>query len=220
MPELRRLVIAGEPSAWSQAGFAMDGDRTTLGSIEVVLVPGPADGVLGWELAGLATPTRTDLDGIATEAVDRPSPEPVTHPNGVVRTDHVVIRTPDLPRTIGALEEAGFEVRRTRDVPGSSPAIRQVFLWAGEAILEVVGPAEDRDGSTGDGPARIWGLALTSDDLDGAAALLGDLLTTPRDAVQPGRRIAAIDTRTLGIGPSLALMTPHPGASPHGPDGE
>lgn len=232
MPELRRLVITGDPSAWTEAGFTMDGDRTTLGTIEVVVVPGADPGVVGWELAGLDEPAGggpghlDGIDGIATEAVDRPQAEATTHPNGVIRMDHVVIRTPDLDRTIGALETAGFEVRRTRDVPGSSPTIRQVFLWAGEAILEVVGPADgpeatDTPGTTTeDRPAVIWGLALTTDDLDGAADLLGDRLTTPRDAVQPGRRIAAIDTGALGIGPSLALMTPHVGGSPRRPDRE
>ena len=64
-------------------------------------------------------------------------------------------------------------------------------------------------GSETGGPARIWGLALTTDDLDGAVERLGPLVTEPKAAVQPGRRIATIDTRGLGIGIALALMTPH-----------
>lgn len=206
MPELRRLLIGDRPAAWAEAGFAVTGDRTTLGRVEIRFVEGTEPGLQGWELAGVDAAPEW-IDGIATTRTDAPTPEPVNHPNGVSRLDHVVIMTPNLPRTIDALESAGFEQRRTRDVPGTDPARRQVFLWAGEPILEVVGPVD----ASGDRPAALWGLALTTDDLDGAVALLGNAISAPKDAVQPGRRIATIDTRGLGIGPGLALMTPHVG---------
>lgn len=229
-PELRRLLVGDRPEAWAAAGFTVDGDRTRLGRIEVrfVEVADTAEpaGVIGWELAGDGSVA--SIDGLATTWTDEPSPSPITHANGVSRLDHVVINTPDLPRTIGALEGAGFEVRRTRDVPGTDPVRRQVFLWAGETILEVVGRADDTPDTVGraddtpatvgraDGagggdarPASVWGLALTTDDLDGAAERLAPAITPPKDAVQPGRRIATIDTRGLGIGPALALMSPH-----------
>ncbi len=211
MPQLRRLLIGDPPAAWAEAGFAVDPDgQTTLGTVAVRFVDGGGSGIVGWELATDTDSTAAlpaNIDGIATTSTTDPVPEPVVHPNGVSRLDHVVVMTPDLARTILALEGAGFEQRRTRDVPGTDPVRRQVFLWAGEAILEVVGTVEP----TGDGPARLWGLALTTEDLDGAADLLGPTITNPKDAVQPGRRIATIDTRTLGIGPGLALMTPHVG---------
>lgn len=207
MPELRRLLIGDRPAAWTEAGFAVDGDRNTLGTVEIRFVDDAGPGLRGWELAGLDDGVRLpdQLDGIPTAHSTDPAPEPMSHPNGVTRLDHVVIMTPDLPRTIARLRTFGFEPRRTRDVPGAEPARRQVFLWAGEPILEVVGPVEP----SGDGPASLWGLALTSDDLDGAAELLGPRISTPKDAVQPGRRIATIDSRALGIGVGLALMTPH-----------
>ncbi len=213
MPQLRRLLIGDPPAAWAEAGFAVEPDgQTTLGTVAVRFVDGAGTGIVGWELADTdaeadsdADPAPDDIDGIATTSTADRAPEPANHPNGVSRLDHVVVMTPDLARTIGALEGAGFQQRRTRDVPGTDPVRRQVFLWAGEPILEVVGTVEP----TGDGPSRLWGLALTTDDLDGAAELLGPRITDPKDAVQPGRRIATIDTRTLGIGPGLALMTPH-----------
>ena len=213
MPLLRRLLIGDPPAAWAEAGFAVGPEgQTTLGTVAIRFVDGAGDGIVGWELADTDTDTGLDtlprdIDGIATTSTTDQAPEPASHPNGVSRLDHVVVMTPDLPRTIRALEGAGFEQRRTRDVPGTDPVRRQVFLWAGEAILEVVGTVEP----TGDGPSRLWGLALTTDDLDGAAELLGSKITDPKDAVQAGRRIATIDTRTLGIGPGLALMTPHVG---------
>jgi hypothetical protein len=50
-------------------------------------------------------------------------------------------------------------------------------------------------------------------DLDAAAARLGDGLGTPRDAVQPGRRIATA-RGAAGLGVPLALMTPRPDRTP------
>jgi hypothetical protein len=47
------------------------------------------------------------------------------------------------------------------------------------------------------------------DDLDATVAWLGpDVVSTPRDAVQSGRRIASI-RREAGLGLPVALMTPH-----------
>ena len=45
--------------------------------------------------------------------------------------------------------------------------------------------------------------------MDAAAAALGDLLGSPRDAVQPGRRIATLRPEA-GLGPAIAFMTPGP----------
>lgn len=230
MRQLRRLLIGDPPMAWAEAGFTVEhgehGHWTTLGTVAVRFVDGGGPGLQGWELADHTdtdptTSAETEIDtsaggpvgvelpasvdGIPTAPTTDPAPTALDHPNGVSRLDHVVVTTPDLGRTMAALEAVGFEARRTRDIPGTDPVRRQVFVWAGEAILEVVGTAEP----TGDGPAGLWGLALTSSDLDRAAEQLGDRITTPKDAVQPGRRIATIDTRSLGIGTAIALMTPH-----------
>ena len=51
--------------------------------------------------------------------------------------------------------------------------------------------------------------AVFVDDLDATVAWLGpDAVSAPRDAVQPGRRIASI-RREVGLGLPVALMTPH-----------
>ena len=63
-----------------------------------------------------------------------------------------------------------------------------------------------------DGPARLWGISFLVPDMDATAAALGDLLGAPRDAVQPGRRIATL-RREAGLGPAVAFMTPGPGAA-------
>ena len=82
--------------------------------------------------------------------------------------------------------------------------MRQAFLWAGDVILEVGGPHQP----DGDGPASLWGMVVVVPDLDATATLLGDDLGSPRDAVQPGRRIATV-RRDSGVSVPLAFITPH-----------
>ena len=57
------------------------------------------------------------------------------------------------------------------------------------------------------GPARLWGLAFSVDDLERTAHSLGGLLGAPREAVQPGRRIATLRGQA-GLGPAIAFMSP------------
>jgi hypothetical protein len=126
-----------------------------------------------------------------------------------VSLDHLVAFSPDLERTIAALEPAGLELRRLREEPTPAGAPRQAFFRLGEVILEVIqappGSREERDPNA---PARFWGLAFTVTDLDAMADLLGERLGKPRDAVQPGRRIATLRREAAGIGPAMAFMTP------------
>src|SRR5690606_15388461 len=109
--------------------------------------------------------------------------------------------SPDLDRTIDALVATGLELRRVRDLG----ARQQAFFWLGEPILELVGPKEP----SGTGPSRFWGLACTVDDIDRTAASLGEACGQPKDAVQPGRRIATLRHEPLGMSVPVAFMTPH-----------
>jgi hypothetical protein len=90
---------------------------------------------------------------------------------------------------------------------GGDPPREQAFFRAGEVIVEVVGPVT----AVADGPARFWGLAFTSADLDATAALLGARLRPPKTAVQAGRRIATLD-RAAGSSLAVAVMS-----GPEGP---
>jgi hypothetical protein len=60
----------------------------------------------------------------------------------------------------------------------------------------------------GETPARFFGLAFTSEDLDLTAKTMGQALHTPKDAVQPGRRIATLD-KSAGSTIGIAIMSPH-----------
>jgi hypothetical protein len=121
-----------------------------------------------------------------------------------MRIDHVVVFTPDLERTTGALEERGVECRRVRESETDHGPLRQGFFRFGEVILEAV--EHDR---VADGPARFWGITFTVEDLDACATLLGDRLSPIRDAVQPGRRIATV-RHEAQLGLPVALITAEP----------
>lgn len=208
-PVLRRIVVADEPAAWTAAGFAVDADgRCRLGEVAVDLV-GREHGrrIVSWEFAGLDPSVDDAIDGLPTSATAAPAVEPAEHPNGVTSIDHVVVASPDAARTVAAFEAVGFGVRRVRETESYGAPMQQTFLRSGAVILELIGPLEP----VGDGPAGFFGLAHTVADLDATAALLGDGLGTPKDAVQPGRRIATLRHRDLGMSVATAFLSPEPG---------
>jgi hypothetical protein len=206
MMQLRHLELGDHPDAWRALGFAPDDRGRVVLARTVISLTGRGGGVSGWWIEGVDVP----LDGLAcahpvpTQAPDG-APE---HPNGIVSIDHVVVHTGDTRRTVAAFEDVGLELRRVRTAEGHGAPMRQCFLWAGDVILEVVGP--DDAAATAE-PARLLGLALVSPDLDATVAVLGPRMGAPRDAVQQGRRIAGFRTGELGVSLSLAVMSPHRG---------
>jgi hypothetical protein len=125
----------------------------------------------------------------------------------------VVAFTPNRARTAAALEQAGLDLRRLRDEPTPAGGGFQAFFRLGEAILEVIEiPADAPRAPAPDDPARLWGLAFLVESIEESARVLGDRLGDPRDAVQPGRRIATF-RREAGLSFGAALMTPGPGAA-------
>lgn len=201
--QLRTVWIGDEPSSWESAGFTTVGRLLQLGQTTVSL---------GRERNGGGRIRALSIDGITRELGGirtRPADARVQHsphPNHVTGLDHIVVMSRDVEGTTADLEAAGLEVRRTRLTDDGGT--KQVFFWLGDVILELVGPAD----STASGPAVVWGLALTCADLGAAAVLLGPALGPVKDAVQPGRRIATLRTKDLGISTSIALMSPHTGA--------
>lgn len=216
-PALIGLDVADDADAWRAGGFRVRGDGTCrIGTVEVRLLgAGAGRGVLAWTFVGLAVePGDEGLDGIATRTASLPtgpSADRGAHANGAEVIDHVVVTTPDPERTIAAFEGAGLVHRRTRLADGYAEPMRQDFFRAGEVVLELIGP-RTVDPTRGDRPARIYGLAHTVSDLDATAAALGDLLTAPKEAVQPGRRIATLKTRDLGMTVPTAFLTRGSGA--------
>ncbi len=212
MTVLAELRLAVDADAWREAGFSVDGDgEAEVGAVRLRLEPpGDRPGLRAWVLVAAPDEAVRDVDGIATDHVsDAAAAAPARaiasmHPNGALAIDHIVLLTPDLTRTIAAVEgELDLPVRRIRDSENRGVPVRQAFFRMGEAILEVVGGAEpDPRG----GPARFFGIAFTVADLDAAARLLGDRLGPATPAVQPGRRIATV-RKEAGLSVPVALMS-------------
>jgi Glyoxalase-like domain len=205
-PTIDEIVVADDPGPWAAAGFRVDGDGLSVGSVRVRLAGrGARRGITGWSVRGLGS---VDLDGLPTRRSELEPVAGAAHPNGAEALDHLVAFTPGLERTTAALQAAGLELRRLREGPTPGGAQRQAFFRLGEVVLEVIeAPPGTRIRDDPDGPARFWGLAFRTADLDATATALGDLLGEPRAAVQPGRRIATV-RREAGLGPAVAFITP------------
>ncbi len=209
-PQLAAIELGDPAEAWAAAGFDVVDGAVGLGST-TVRATGRGGSFLGWTFDGVASTGadgRADLDGLPlVDTTDGGGAAPGTHPNGIVSIDHVVVRTGNCERTIAAFERAGFEVRGGRSTTSYGAPMRQTFFWAGDVILELVGP--DAGVPTTDEATSIFGLALVAADLDHTAETLGELLGAPKPAVQVGRRIAGLRHRQAGISLPIAVMTPH-----------
>jgi hypothetical protein len=205
------IVIGDPPDAWAAAGFDVHGDTTRIGTVQLRFAGrDEGKGIRDWSLRGLPQGWSGDLDGLATRASTAPEHEPIDHLVGATIIDHVVVASPDLERTANAFAAAGLESRNERHSDTYGAPMRQVFYRLGEVILELIG-FED---PSGDGPTGFFGLALTVSDLDAAVARFGEHVGAIKDAVQPGRRIATVRHKEIGLSVALALMTPEPARSP------
>jgi hypothetical protein len=181
-PELVELALPDRPERWAALGFTVEDDSIALGAVRIRL--GVAAALHMTDLGD-----GHDLDGLPITGSDAAPPKDVEHEIGATGIDHVVVLTPDLGRTTRKLVAAGFDHR-----PTGAP---QEFFVIGPCLLELGGPAE--------GEPRLWGVTVVVEDIDAAAERSG--ASPPKQAVQPGRRIATIP-RAAGLTTALALMTP------------
>jgi hypothetical protein len=192
---IERIAIGADPAAWTQAGFAVDGNAARVGAVQLDFAAG--EGILGWRLD---TADAEEIDGLPIAPPGQAAAE-APNPNGVTQIDHLVVMTPNLERTTSAFAERDVERRRVREVETDDGPLRQGFFRLGGVILEVVAHPKVESG-----PARFWGITFAVEDLDACAELLGERLGSIRDAVQPGRRIATV-RREAGLGLPVALIS-------------
>ena len=200
-PSLTLVRLGADPQAWAAAGFTLSGHALAVGGITIEFMA-PVGGIEG--LGFDALPDGADgLDGIPIEVA--PMLADAVHENGVYAVDQVVIATPDFDRTATAMSEVGLGLRREayRETEDGTH-IRQGFVRAGEPVLELV-HTEAVPGTHAHG----WGLGFITADLDRAVADLEGLIGPPREAVQPGRRIATV-RRDANLGLPVVLMDPVP----------
>ncbi|MCK0172774.1 VOC family protein [Mycolicibacterium sp. F2034L] len=198
------IEVADAPDSWERAGFHVDADGVCcVGDVRIRLIGASGAGIVGWSLRGL--PSDGSLDGIPTMRSDADPPAPTVHPNGVTAIDHLVLMSPDLSRTVGALAGVGLNPRRERDARLGGQPIRQIFFRLGPVILEVVGAPE----AAGEGPSTLWGITYVVDDIEATAQFFGDRTAPVKEAVQPGRRITTLRHNSFGMSVHTALISPH-----------
>ncbi len=193
------LHVAGPVDPWSAIGLRVEDGRSCIGGTALQFdAPDAPPALTGWTLFGDGG--APSIDGLATQWSVDAGPTSWDHPLGARSFDHVVVMTSSLERTCGAIErETGALLKRVRE----AGAVRQGFHRIGAMIVEVVESAQVQSPT-----ASFWGFVLVVDDLDSAVARLGDdMLSPPKDAVQPGRRIATF-RRGAGLVLPIALMTP------------
>jgi hypothetical protein len=187
------IVLGDAPEPWEALGFAPDRDGLLALGDERIALTGRGGGILEVTAPDITTP---EPDGLPLKPSARCQASQHSqlgelrvgaHPNGASVVDHLVVVTDSLARTVGALEAAGLDLRRS--------AGTMAFLRLGSYILEVV--------ETGEGPARFWGLVVVVPDPGAMPGPVGPA----KDAVQPGRRIATV-SREAGLGVALAVMSP------------
>lgn len=197
------LTIAGDPQTWRSIGLTVtaEGVIPLFGTgLKIVAPVGVGDaGIVGWGLSGIE-PT-TFIAGLPVDVVDPQPPMFADHALGAVEVDHVVIMTSSLEAVSAAVaERTGCALKRTRELGTITQGFHRI--GQGGLIVEIVQhPDYDR------GEAEFWGLVLIVHDLDVACAFLGpERVSEPKDAVQPGRRIATIRSE-VGLGTAVALMS-------------
>ncbi|UMB70582.1 VOC family protein [Mycobacterium paraterrae] len=197
------IDVADAPEVWIRAGFTVDDDAVCrVGDVRIRLVGRErGTGIVGWSLRGPLS--EGPLDGIPTTGSRAVAPQPAEHRNGVTAIDHVVVLSPNLGRTVRALQALGVQPRRERDGELGGRAIRQVFFRFAAVIIEVVGSPDTTD----EGPSTLWGITYTVADIDASAAFFGDRTTRVKDAVQPGRRITTLRHHDLGMSVRTALIS-------------
>jgi hypothetical protein len=190
---LVQLTVGGTSQLWQRLGLDFD-DRQAcrIGKVTLQLDEGAPPGHFQWAF----DPFVSSIDGILP-ASRVPAGELVS--STYLLIDHVVVMTDSLERTSTALKDfAGLEVRRTRD---AGNGVHQAFHRSGEVIVEVVQAPRVTE-------PHLWGFVLVAPRLDEVVSKLGEsVVSVPRDAVQPGRRISTV-RREVGLGVNVALISP------------
>jgi hypothetical protein len=198
--ELAGLSISDSPERWARLGCLVDDGDTVVGGVTLRLGIAPSGhGITGWSLRGGAGA----VGGLVTAWTDAPVPASPQHPNGAVAVDHIVIACPAFDDFAAELDARGMGLRRIAERGGR----RQGFRRLGGPIMEIVEAPE--------APApAFWGVTFTVRDREALVTLAARnrFVGEPRDAVQPGRRIATV-SREAGLSTRVAFMDPDPARS-------
>ena len=202
-PQISELSLPGAPSLWEALGFAVVGASFVVGEVTCRLsAPEPS-----WGFAG-ADSVPNEICGVPTTGAELapPSSGASRHANGAFKIDHVVLVSQSPTKTKEELEAFGLVGRGARLLGSGSSRRAAMFFWSGELLIELVGPADEAADATSF--AQLWGVTFVADNFDRLATVAVDLVSPPRDAVQPGRQIVTVDG-SAGLGVGVAFITPH-----------
>jgi catechol 2,3-dioxygenase-like lactoylglutathione lyase family enzyme len=209
---IAELHIGDDPLAWQAIGLDVDAGHTChVGHVRLRFHPdAERRGIFAWALAGTPDEGVADVDGLETRHGEPPALAGLaaSHLLGATNIDHLVVMTPDVDRTVAAVQQRlGLPLRRTRDGEAYGQQMRQAFFRMGEVVLEVVGPPEVKPSG---GAATFFGFALTVASLPEAIDFIGpDRVSEPKPAVQTDRSICTVRS-AAGLAVPLALMSPEP----------
>ena len=200
MARITQLVVGGQPTSWTSIGLTFNDGLCSLGDLVLRLDPSLPPGLASWQLTGCVNDG--DVDGIPTSYVTHSLLRTAGIDSSVIDVvgiDHVVVLTNDLERTSTELARVtGEPLKRIRD---AGNGVRQGFHRLGSVIVEIVERSDVER-------AALWGFVMTASNIDDVAAHMGpDVIGVPREAVQPGRRIASFRS-SVGLGVAVALITP------------
>lgn len=201
-PSIAEIHVADDPDLWASLGFAVEGDRCRMKSIDVVLTgAGSGNGIHGWAWRDSAGPR---IEGIPSHSVaGAPEPSATIHPNSSVGLFYVVLMAPSWDAAANALADVGVDPGDARPMGDPERPTLRSLAAAGDVEIEVIGPPEHD-------PNRrwnLWGSIVEVADVDATAGHLGDRLRPMKPAMQRGRRIATLD-RGAGSSVALAFMGP------------
>jgi catechol 2,3-dioxygenase-like lactoylglutathione lyase family enzyme len=208
-------------------GRAAEGDRFTLGNMELHLVAAAEPGLAGVGFAtddlakthrlltqralapapieaGQATLSRERTHGTPIALVEASPRAPAPpEPGAIAGLDHLVIGTPDPERAIVLYAgRLGLDLRLDRSNPDWG--VRLLFFRCGDLVIEV---AHRLGKGIGDGPDRFMGLSWRAADLAATHARLaaaGFNVSEPRTGRRPGTRVFTVRDRTAGV-PTIVL---------------
>jgi hypothetical protein len=198
MTAVSEFVVEAPGEAWGRIGLEVRDGVARVGAVRLRFAPGDR-GVTAWGLSGLGAEV-SDIDGLPTFAAAPSEGDAPANPMGAGSFDHIIVSTSSLLRTCLAIETAtGEPLKRIREGKG----FRQGFHRLGEVIVEVVETPRITASH-----ATFGGFVFCVEDIDELARRMGpEVISQPRDAVQPGRRIAAF-RKEVGHGVPFAVMTP------------
>jgi catechol 2,3-dioxygenase-like lactoylglutathione lyase family enzyme len=195
---LASVVVGGAAAPWVALGFTVtEGGLIAFGNGAIEL-DGSASGAVALRVDDVdGVVGGADIDGVPLLA--GPGVPATDHANGCFELDHVVIMTPSIERTSAAIASVlGLPQRRIRE----TDTVRQAFHRFDErgCIVELV------ETSRVERPT-LWGLVVNTTDLDAFVAAAGpELVSAPKPAVQPSRRIVTVRSGA-GLPVALAVMS-------------